>query len=52
MVYMQQAYLQAQNAGAGGHKVAGIVIGVEANEVRFEDRLQHLLSHRQRSVDL
>ena len=46
------AHLQAQNAGAGGHEVARVVVGVEANEVRPQHRPQHLLPHGERAVDL
>lgn len=46
------SYLKAKNASAGGHKVAGVVIGMEAYEVSFQDCPQNLFSHRQGAVDL
>ena len=45
-------HLQAQDAGAGGHKVASVVVGVEADEVCFEHSPQQFLPDGQGAVHL
>ena len=45
-------YLETQDAGAGRHEVAGVVVGVEADEVGLEHGPQQLLPHGQGAVHL
>lgn len=44
--------LQAKDACAAGDEVAGVVVGVESDEVSAQHRLEHVLTHGQRAVDL
>jgi hypothetical protein len=44
--------LQPQDACAAADEVSGVVVGVEAYQVRLECGAQHLLTHRQGAVDL
>ncbi|CAA6671491.1 unnamed protein product [Spirodela intermedia] len=44
--------LQTQHAAAAGEEVPGVVEGVEADQVRIEQRLQDLLADGERPVDL